>query len=123
MALVALDGRWMHVNAALCELLGYTEDELLATTFQELTHPDDLELDLRLLQETVDGRRAGYSMDKRYLHASGRIIHAGLLGRRRPGTRRDAAALHRPAARPDGAPRPRREPAHARRAPTRSPGS
>jgi PAS domain S-box-containing protein len=92
MALVALDGRWLHVNAALCELLGYTEDELLATTFQELTHPDDLELDLRLLQETVDGRRAGYSMDKRYLHASGRVIHAGLLVAAVPGP--DGLPLH-----------------------------
>jgi PAS domain S-box-containing protein len=46
MALVALDGRWLEVNESLCRIVGYTEAELLRTTFQAITHPDDLEADL-----------------------------------------------------------------------------
>ncbi len=46
MALVSLDGRFMRVNPSLCRLLEYTEDELKEHTFQDITHPDDLESDL-----------------------------------------------------------------------------
>ena len=42
MALVGLDGRWLMINSALCAILGYTEQELLALRFQDCTHPDDL---------------------------------------------------------------------------------
>ncbi len=46
MALVDIDGRFLEVNDALCAIVGYTADELIQKTFQEITHPDDLELDL-----------------------------------------------------------------------------
>jgi PAS domain S-box-containing protein len=51
MWLVAPDGRWLRVNAALCEMVGRTEREMLATTFQAITHPDDLAGDLTLLEQ------------------------------------------------------------------------
>ena len=50
MALVGLDGRWLKVNPALVEMLGYGEQELLAGSFQDITHPDDLEADLAYMR-------------------------------------------------------------------------
>ena len=46
MALVGLDGRWLRVNRKLCDIVGYAHDELMGLTFQDITHPDDLEADL-----------------------------------------------------------------------------
>src|SRR5258708_37906936 len=46
MAIVSPDGEWVRVNRSLCEIVGYSEAELLATTFQAITHPDDLQADL-----------------------------------------------------------------------------
>ena len=73
-ALVSPDGRWLSVNRALCEIVGYGEVELLRTTFQEITHPDDLETDLTYVQELLDGRRLGYRMEKRYFHKQGHVV-------------------------------------------------
>lgn len=70
-ALVGLDGRWLHVNPALCRLVGYREDELLASSFQAITHPDDLDADLTLLAQLVRGEIDHYTLEKRYLHAHG----------------------------------------------------
>lgn len=74
MALVALDGRWLQANPALCELTGYSEPELLQRTFQELTHPDDLATDLDLAQQLMAGRLRSYQMEKRYIHRLGHIV-------------------------------------------------
>ena len=65
MALVGLDGRWLQVNRALCEIFGYAEAELLATTFQALTHPDDLETQAGHLRAILAGQRHTYQMEKR----------------------------------------------------------
>ena len=57
-ARVALDGRFLEVNERLCEILGYTSDELLTKTFGDITHPEDLETDLRgivSLAQKADG--------------------------------------------------------------------
>ena len=48
MALVSPDGRFLQVNRALCGILGYPEEELLAKTFQDITHPEDLDADADL---------------------------------------------------------------------------
>jgi PAS domain S-box-containing protein len=74
MAIVALDGSWLRVNAALCRLVGYTRDEMLTRTFQEITHPDDLSPDLAYVQKLVDGEIDDYAMDKRYIRADGTIV-------------------------------------------------
>lgn len=76
MALVAPDGRWIRVNRAVCEILGYREEELLAKNFQEFTHPDDLKQDLGLVGEMLAGTRSSYQMEKRYLHKSGSVVWA-----------------------------------------------
>jgi PAS domain S-box-containing protein len=78
MALVGLDGRWLRVNETLCGLLGYTPEELLATTFQELTHPDDLEADLAYCAQLLAGEIDTYSLEKRYFTKSGALLSAVL---------------------------------------------
>ncbi|MFZ5496234.1 MAG: PAS domain S-box protein [Verrucomicrobiota bacterium] len=78
MALVGLDGRWLQVNQNVRHMLGYTEEELLARTFQDVTHPDDLQTDLANVQDLLAGRRHHYQMEKRYIHREGRIVHVRL---------------------------------------------
>ncbi|MGQ0630506.1 MAG: PAS domain S-box protein [Sporichthyaceae bacterium] len=73
-ALVELDGRWRHVNAAVSRLTGYTEAELLAMTFQDITHPDDLDADLAHLEQLVAGTISSYEMEKRYITATGATV-------------------------------------------------
>jgi PAS domain S-box-containing protein len=74
MALVAPDGRFIKVNRALCDLTGYSETHLLTRSFQAITHPDDLNADLALVQDVLADRRRTYQMEKRYYHADGHII-------------------------------------------------
>jgi two-component system, cell cycle sensor histidine kinase and response regulator CckA len=71
MALVALDGRWLKVNHSLCLLLGYSAAELMAKTFQDITHPDDLETDLGYVRQMLAGEIRTYQMEKRYFHKLG----------------------------------------------------
>jgi diguanylate cyclase (GGDEF)-like protein/PAS domain S-box-containing protein len=78
MALVGLDGAWLKVNRSICELTGYTEAELLARTFQEITHPDDLDADLEQVQRLLAGEIERYAMEKRYYTAGGDLIWANL---------------------------------------------
>jgi PAS domain S-box-containing protein len=74
MALVAPDGRWLEVNPALCRLVGYTREELLAGTFQEITHPDDLGADMEFVRRMLAGEIETYQMEKRYFHKDGRVV-------------------------------------------------
>jgi len=74
LAIVASDGRWLRVNPALCRIVGYTAGELLAGTFQEITHPDDLDADLIYLRQTLTGEISTYQMEKRYLHKQGHAV-------------------------------------------------
>ncbi len=78
MALVSLEGRWLDVNDALCRILGYSRDELLQVDFQRLTHPDDLDADLQLVDDLLRGKRAHYHLDKRYIRRDGHLIWARL---------------------------------------------
>jgi two-component system cell cycle sensor histidine kinase/response regulator CckA len=74
MALVDIEGRFLEVNDALCAIVGYTPAELAQKTFQEITHPDDLELDLESVQQVLAGSIQAYQMEKRYYHSSGSIV-------------------------------------------------
>ncbi|MDY6998175.1 MAG: EAL domain-containing protein [Actinomycetota bacterium] len=78
MAVVGLDGRFLRTNRALRAMLGYSRLEMAELTFQEITHPDDLDADVSLLEECLDGRRRSYRIDKRYIAADGRVIWAAL---------------------------------------------
>lgn len=78
MAFVKADGLFYRVNNALCKLLEYSEEELTKKTFQEITHPQDLEEDLRFVNDCLSGKIEYYSMDKRYITKSGKIAWAKL---------------------------------------------
>ncbi len=68
------DGRLIEVNAALCDMLGRTEDELLGRRFQDLTHADDRDEDDRLAGDLYRGEIDAYTLEKRYLHKDGRVV-------------------------------------------------
>ncbi|MEG4990008.1 PAS domain S-box protein [Microcoleus sp. BR0-C5] len=74
MAIVSLDGQWIKVNPALCQILGYSSEELLALTFQDITHPDDLDGDLSYAHQLLAGTISTYQLEKRYFHKQGHII-------------------------------------------------
>jgi PAS domain S-box-containing protein len=80
MALVTPDGRWLQVNRSLCEMVGYTEEELLAIDFQTITHPEDLDIDLDHVRQALAGAISSYQMEKRYIHKQGHVIHILLSG-------------------------------------------
>lgn len=75
MALVAPDGKWLKVNRSLCEMLGYLEEEILDKTFQDITHPDDLDEDLVYMTRMLAGVIGSYQMEKRYFHKGGYVIN------------------------------------------------
>ncbi len=74
MALVAPDGRWLQVNASLCQIAGYSEDELLGMTWKDITHPNDLDADLEHARRLLAGEIHAYQMEKRYIHKDRRIV-------------------------------------------------
>ena len=78
MGLVGHDGRWLRVNRSLCQIVGYTPDELLATDFQSITYPEDLAANMDLLRQMLDGSLPGYQMEKRYVHKQGRLVWVSL---------------------------------------------
>ncbi len=78
MGLVSPAGKWIKVNRSIYEMLGYTEQELLSLTFQEITHPEDLEKDVELLYKTLRGEIDTYRMEKRYFHKNGNIVWINL---------------------------------------------
>ncbi|MEG4351274.1 PAS domain S-box protein [Microcoleus sp. LAD1_D3] len=80
MAIVSLDGHWIKVNPALCQILGYSSEELLALTFQDITHPDDLDGDLSYAHQLLAGTISTYQLEKRYFHKQGHIIWIILNG-------------------------------------------
>ncbi|MDB6154117.1 MAG: sensor signal transduction histidine kinase [Chthoniobacteraceae bacterium] len=74
MALVSLQGHWLKVNQKICEIVGYSEARLLEITFQEITHPEDLEGDLALVSRLISGELRSYQIEKRYIHKKGHIV-------------------------------------------------
>ncbi|HJU06731.1 MAG TPA: PAS domain S-box protein, partial [Nitrospiraceae bacterium] len=74
MAVVATDGRFLQVNEALCRILGYSGSELLGMTFQSITYPDDLPLNLARRDQMLTADTPTFYMEKRYLHKLGHIV-------------------------------------------------
>lgn len=71
-----LDKRWLQVNDRLCEILGYSREELLDMSWAQMTPPGDLERNLALFDELLAGLRNGYQMAKRFVRKDGRMVHA-----------------------------------------------
>ncbi len=78
MAHVGLDGALLYVNRTFLDIVGYAREDLARLTFQQITHPDDLALDMRLLNETLGGARSSYAIEKRYIHKDGYTIWVNL---------------------------------------------
>jgi len=76
MALVSPQGAWLRVNRSLCNLIGYTEPELLHSNFQAVTHADDLGHDLANLYRLMQGETPTCQVEKRYVHRQGQIVWA-----------------------------------------------
>jgi len=74
MAIVGLDGRFLQVNEALADILGYTVKQLQKKTFQQITHPEDLEKDITQFEQLRDGVIKNYQLEKRYFHKQGNLI-------------------------------------------------
>jgi len=78
MSIVGLEGEFLKANTALCQFLGYSERELQALTFQDVTYPGDLPLHLTNHQKVLSGELTHFHLEKRYLHKNGHIVW-GLL--------------------------------------------
>jgi PAS domain S-box-containing protein len=78
MAIVGLDFRMLKVNATLCRVLGYSEQELEALSFPELTFPEDVAKDVELAGRLLRGEIPHYAVEKRYVRRSGELIWADL---------------------------------------------
>jgi len=74
MALVSPEGRWLQVNRSLCEIIGYTEAELLGMSFQEISHPDDRDVVLGRVEQLLAGEVPTYQTEKRYFHKEGHEV-------------------------------------------------
>lgn len=74
MTLVSPEGRFLQVNRSLCEIVGYSEAKLLATDFQSITHPDDLDVALNYIRQLLAGEIRTYQMEKRFIHKYGQIV-------------------------------------------------
>ncbi|MBI1221349.1 MAG: PAS domain S-box protein [Bacteroidetes bacterium] len=75
-ALVGLDGRWLRVNKSLCDMLGYSPDELMALRFEDITFSEDIGPDWQLVHELLEGKRENYQIEKRYIHKNGYFVWA-----------------------------------------------
>jgi PAS domain S-box-containing protein len=74
MAIVSLDGHWLKVNPALCQLIGYSPEELLGLTFQYITHPEDVGIETNYGNQLLAGKTSTYQIEKRYIHKQGAVV-------------------------------------------------
>ncbi len=75
---VSIDGAWMRVNRRLCEIVGYSQQELARLNFSDITHPDDVEADWNQAKALLSGELSTYSMQKRYIRKDRRIVWVNL---------------------------------------------
>jgi PAS domain S-box-containing protein len=78
MAQIGPDGRWLYMNQRLCDILGYSKEELLNLSFIDITHPEDREVSQRKAADLLAGKIDSYSLEKRYLRKDGTQIWVNL---------------------------------------------
>jgi diguanylate cyclase (GGDEF)-like protein/PAS domain S-box-containing protein len=77
-ALVDINGYFLQVNQKLCSIVGYTREELLQLNFKEITYPGDLETDLGLMHNVLDGQIKNYTLEKRYIRKDSSLVWINL---------------------------------------------
>ncbi|HEY6402469.1 MAG TPA: PAS domain S-box protein, partial [Blastocatellia bacterium] len=77
-ARVGPDGRWLEVNQRLCDIVGYSREELMTKSFADITHPDDLDQDVKEVRRMLAGEVDTYSMEKRYFRKGGSVVWVNL---------------------------------------------
>ena len=75
---VSREGHFLRINKKFCDIVGYSEEEMLALNFQDITHPDDLDVDIGNLQQLTNRKLETYSTDKRYFRKDGSIVWVNL---------------------------------------------
>ncbi|MFW9919218.1 MAG: PAS domain S-box protein [Candidatus Thorarchaeota archaeon] len=75
MALVSFEGEKIHCNRALTQMLGYTNEEFMIRSFNEITHPDDIDKTPRIVDGKFENGRSTIQLEKRYIHKSGHIVY------------------------------------------------
>ncbi len=78
MALIGPGGKWLDVNNVICQQMGYSKEEMLRLTFQDITYPDDLEMDLALVKQMLRKEISTYTLEKRYISKDRKIVLASL---------------------------------------------
>jgi PAS domain S-box-containing protein len=78
MAHVAASGAWLRMNRKLCDIVGYSESELCNMKFQDITHPDDLPVDLAQSERVIKGELDDFAIEKRYIRKDGSIVWVNL---------------------------------------------
>ena len=84
------DGRFLRVNETYCGIVGYTREELLGRTFQDITYPEDLAAELEQFTRLMRGELSSYSLEKRYIRKDGSIVWIDMSS----SLQRDAAGGH-----------------------------
>ncbi len=70
----ALSGRFVQINRKYCDLVGYSEEEMRAMTFRDITHPEDLDIDRQQRRDLIAGEIAEFTVEKRYLRKDGAVV-------------------------------------------------
>ena len=78
MAITSLDKEWIYFNDQICEIFGFTREELIEKTWEDLSHPEDLEIDISQFNKILEGKIDNYQIDKRFIKNDGKIIYGHL---------------------------------------------
>ena len=81
MAVSTVEKRWSEVNNRLCEILGYSHEELLKMKWTEATHPDDVELGVSQFERLSGGEIDHYTQEKRFIHKDGEVVYTNIFVR------------------------------------------